>query len=97
VPDALTAPVRESLLSYLPTRRTVYGDLGWAAGLLLRSALERGPLALEALAELRLDSAETGFGHGIAFNAMGHNLRARKALLAWERGQILAAREEAER
>jgi hypothetical protein len=97
LPDALTAPVRESLLSYLPTRLTVYGDLGWAAGLLLRSALERGPLSLEALAGLRLDSAETGFGHGIAFNAMGHNLRARKALLAWERGQIVAASEEAER
>jgi len=93
VPDALAAPVRQALLAYLPTRRTVYGDLGWAAGLLLRSALEGGPLTLETLAGLRLDSEETGFGHGIAFNAMGHNLRARKALLAWERGQIVAARE----
>jgi hypothetical protein len=96
VPDALTAPVRESLLAYLPTRRTVYGDLGWAAGLLLRSALERGSLSYEALAELRLDREEVGFGHGVAFDAMGHNLQARKALLAWERGEIIAADEEAE-
>jgi hypothetical protein len=93
VPDALAAPIRESLLAYLPERRTVYGDLGWAAGLLLRSALERGPLTYEALAGLRLDSEETGFGHGIAFNAAGHNRLALKALLAWERGQIVAARE----
>jgi hypothetical protein len=96
-PDALTAPVRESLLAYLPIRRTVYGDLGWAAGLLLRSALERGSLAHEMLAGLRLDSEEVGFGHGIAFDAAGHNLRARKALLAWESGELVAAREDVER
>ena len=44
VPDALTAPVRESLLAYLPTRRTVYGDLGWAAGLLLGRPWSAVPL-----------------------------------------------------
>lgn len=96
-PDALTAPVRESLLAYLPARRSVYGDLGWAAGLLLRAARDRGSLAHEVLAALRLDSAEAGFGHGVAFDGGGHNLLARKALLSWDGSRLVAASEEAGR
>ncbi|MCU1488889.1 MAG: hypothetical protein JWM85_294 [Acidimicrobiaceae bacterium] len=91
-PEELEAGVAAALADYLPHRGTVYGDLGWAAGLFVRRALLAGPLERASLVGLELSSAETGFGHGVAFDARGHNRLATKALLAWEDGRLVSAR-----
>jgi hypothetical protein len=88
-PDALSEPVRASLLRYLPQRRSVYGDLGWAAGHLARTVLEGTKDDVYALSKRRLAVSEVGFGHGVAFDDHGRNRLAAKALLAWERGKLV--------
>lgn len=91
--DALADPLRASLLSYLPGRRSVYGDLGWAAGQFAHAALEDSAEdAYCVLRQIRFDASQVGFGHGIAFDDDGHNRLAEKALLLWQRGELVLAR-----
>lgn len=95
--EDLVREVRDSLMGHLQVRQTVYGDLGWAAGLFVRRALTTmgsTALASTTLRSLQLSATATAFGHGIAFGSDGSNLTGRKWLLEWRKGEVALVTEE---
>lgn len=83
----LAPGIAASLELHLKRPRSVYRDLGWAGGLLLRQHLGVGR-SLAGLSTLELGPSATGFGHGVRFGPEGRNLAAGKAILEWADGEL---------
>ncbi|MDA8398998.1 MAG: hypothetical protein M0008_02965 [Actinomycetota bacterium] len=88
--EHLKEHIRRSLSVHLRTRKSVYGDLGWAAGLFIHQAvtLFGTKHVSEELRSIRLSVTETGFGHGVVFGSDGRNTSAKKWLLRWRGSEV---------
>lgn len=93
VPSSLAPELRPHLAVHLEGPRSLYRDMGWAAGLFLaRHVLPKGGSDVRAaLFAVDLSARDAAFGHGVRFAPDGDNLRARRSVLAWRDGSLVRA------